>query len=165
MYMLSMLCRMSLTRAQFPQQYCSSRPSRASSQPLRLFGWAPVRHPWALRRCTGAQRDLSPSTLQVVHQFRHYLLTATSAHCKLAGGARRAAVPTIWHTCARGCRPSAVPKGKAAVPVATDGKVGPSTLESKRAVLERLHMNERSIEVSERLHKRTSLCCCAPQTP
>ncbi|EFN51830.1 hypothetical protein CHLNCDRAFT_54824 [Chlorella variabilis] len=43
-------------------------------------------------------------------------------------------------------RPSAVPKGKAAVPVATDGKVGPSTLESKRAVLERLHMNERSIE-------------------
>ena len=45
-------------------------------------------------------------------------------------------------------RPSAVPKGKAAVPVATDGKVGPSTLESKRALLERLHMTERCLEVS-----------------
>ncbi|PRW20681.1 Transmembrane 209 [Chlorella sorokiniana] len=43
-------------------------------------------------------------------------------------------------------RPSAVPKGKAAVPVATDGKVGPSTLESKRALLERLDMSERSLE-------------------
>lgn len=46
------------------------------------------------------------------------------------------------------CRPSAVPKGKAAVPVATDGKVGPSTLESKRGLLERLEMSERSLEVS-----------------
>lgn len=44
-------------------------------------------------------------------------------------------------------RPSNVPKGKAAVPVATDGKVGPSTLESKAAVLERLHMSENSQEV------------------
>jgi hypothetical protein len=32
--------------------------------------------------------------------------------------------------------------------VATDGKVGPSTLESKRALLERLHMTERCLEVS-----------------
>lgn len=34
------------------------------------------------------------------------------------------------------------------MPVATDGKVGPSTLESKRALLERLEMSERSLEVS-----------------
>ena len=43
-------------------------------------------------------------------------------------------------------RPSAVPKGKAAVPVATDGKVGPSTLESKRALLERLQLSEAALE-------------------
>ena len=41
-----------------------------------------------------------------------------------------------------------MPKGKAAVPVATDGKVGPSTLESKRGLLDRLEMSERSLEVS-----------------
>lgn len=54
-------------------------------------------------------------------------------------------------------RPSAVPKGKAAVPVATDGKVGPSTLESKRSLLERLQMSERSLEV--RLIWSWSLWC------
>lgn len=42
-----------------------------------------------------------------------------------------------------------MPKGKAAAPVATDGKVGPSTLESKRGLLERLRMSERSLEVRE----------------
>lgn len=45
-------------------------------------------------------------------------------------------------------RPSAVPKGKAAVPVATDGKVGPSTLENKRALLERLQLSEAALEAS-----------------
>lgn len=45
-------------------------------------------------------------------------------------------------------RPSAVPKGKAAIPVATDGKLGPSTLESKRALLERLQLSEAGLEAS-----------------
>jgi hypothetical protein len=40
-----------------------------------------------------------------------------------------------------------VPKGKAAAPVANDGKVGPSSLEGRRALLERLHMTEHSMEV------------------
>ena len=44
-------------------------------------------------------------------------------------------------------RPSAVPKGKSAVPVATDGKLGPSSPEAKAALLLRLHMSERSLEV------------------
>lgn len=57
-------------------------------------------------------------------------------------------------------RPSAVPKGKAAVPLATDGKVGPSTLESKRSLLERLHVSERALEVRWGAAGAGVLCRC-----
>ncbi|KAI3431517.1 hypothetical protein D9Q98_004567 [Chlorella vulgaris] len=44
-------------------------------------------------------------------------------------------------------RPSAVPSSsRAALPTTADGKLGPSTLEAKRALLARLQMTERSLE-------------------
>ena len=47
-------------------------------------------------------------------------------------------------------RPSAVPKGMAAVPVRGDGPITPSTHEQKLAVMKRLHVTQDSLEVRGR---------------
>lgn len=91
-----------------------------------------------IRADTGVAADVLPT-----HPSTCHIPLSPAAAC----------LPTPTPSSSPHGRPSAVPKGKAAVPVATDGKLGPSTLESKRALLERLQLSERSLEV-----RRVAFC-------